>query len=115
MGRRPSDSMLNQRNIVIGMQTAGLMKKLIVRHFQAFECTIFNLRTKVPHTGSVKNRQHPYRPRKTTRREGIDNVTSFRRNRFLSSAKIPVLVRNATETQICAKTVQRRLSGVLLR
>ena len=87
------------------------MNKLIARHFQDFECTIFNLRTKA----RVKNRQHPYRPRKTTRRVDIDNVTSFRRIRFLSSVKIPGLERNATGTRICAKTVQGRLSGARLR
>ena len=89
MGRCP-DPMLNQRNNVIRMLTAGLMNKLIARHFQAFECTVFNLRTQIRQTGSVKNRQHPYRQRKITRREDIDNVTSFKRNRFLSSAKILV-------------------------
>ena len=86
MGRHP-DPTLNQRNIVIGLLTAGLMSKLIANHFQAFEGTIFNQKTKIRHTGSVKNRQHPYIPRATNRREDIDNVTSFRRNGFLSSVQ----------------------------
>ena len=52
---------------------------------------------------------------RSPRGEDIDNVTSFRRNWFLSSARIPGLVRNATGTQICAKKVKRRLKGGHLR
>ena len=85
MGRRP-DSMLGKRKIVIGMLTAGMINKQIARHFQACERTIFSLRTNICQMGSA------VRPRKTTRREGIDNATSFRRNRFLSRARIPDLV-----------------------
>ena len=36
-------------------------------------------------------------------REDIDKVTSFKRHRFLSRARIPGLVRNSTRTRICAK------------
>ena len=115
MGRRP-DSTLDQRNIVIGMLTAGMMNKQITRHFQACECTISSLRTKIRQIGSIKYRgQHAVRPHKATRREDIDNVTSFRCNRFLSSAKILALVRNATGTQICHIAVPRRLSGARLK
>ena len=114
MGRRP-DSTLDQRSIVIGMLTAVMMNKQTARHFQACECTISSLSAKIRQIGSVKNRQHVARPRKTTRREDIENVTSFRRYRFLCSARIPGLVRNAPETRICAKAVQRRLSGARLR
>ena len=62
--------------------------------------------------GRIEN--YAARSRKATRIEDIDKVTSFRRNRLLSRAKIPGLVRNATGTRICAKTVQRRLKGVRL-
>ena len=47
-----------------------------------------------------KIENHADRSRKTTRVEDIDKVTSFRRNRFLSRAKLPGLVRNATGTRI---------------
>ena len=77
--------------------------------------SIYFFRTKIRHVSSVESRHHAVRPRKTTRKEDIDNVTSFRRNRFLSRARIRGLVRNATGTRICAKTVQRRLKGVYLR
>ena len=61
-----------------------------------------------------KIEHHADRSRKTTKRTDIDKVTSFRRNRFLSRAKIPGLVRDATGTRIFAKAVQRRLKGARL-
>ena len=100
---------------MIGMLTESMMNKQIARHFQACECTISSLRTKIRQIGSVENRHHADRPRKTTRREDIDNVTSFKRNQFLSRARTPGLVRNATGTGICVKTVQTRLKGARLR
>ena len=42
-------------------------------------------------------------------------MTSSRRNRFLSSTRIAGLVRNATGTRICAKTVRNRLQAAQLR
>ena len=53
MGHRP-DSTLGKRKIVIGMLTAGMMNKQIVRHFQACESTISSLRTKIRQIGSVE-------------------------------------------------------------
>ena len=79
MGRRP-DSTLGKRKIVIGILTAGMMNKQIVRHFQACESTISSLRTKIRQMGS----DHADRSCKTTRREDIDKVTSFRRICFLA-------------------------------
>ena len=115
MGRRP-DSTLGKLIIVMGLLTADMMNKQISRHFQACKRTIFSLRTNTScQMGSVENRHHAVRPRETTRREGIDNMTSFRRNRFLSREKIPSLVRNAKGNRVCAKTVQRRTKGVRLR
>ena len=99
MGRRP-DSTLCKRKIVIGMLPVGMINKQIARHFQVCECTKSSLRTNIRQMGSVENRHHAVRPRKTTRKEDVDNVTSFRRNRFLSRARIPGLVRNATGTRI---------------
>ena len=94
MGGRP-DSTLDQRNIVIWMQTVGIINKQLARHFQVCECMISSLTTKIRQTGSVRNRHHADRPHKTTRREDIDNVTLFRRYRFLSSARGSGLIRNA--------------------
>ena len=96
MGRRP-DSTLGKRYIVIGMLTASMMNKQIVRHFQASASTISSLRTKIRRISSVENRNHADRSRKTTRREDIDKMTSFRRKRFLSRARIPGLVKMPRE------------------
>ena len=104
---------MGKRKIVIGMLTAGMMNKQIVRHFQACQSMISSLRTKIRRMGSIEN--HADRSRKTTRREDIDKVTSSRRKQFLSRARIPGLVRNATRTRICAETVQRPLKGARLR
>ena len=79
------------------MLTVGMMNKQIVRHFQACECTISSLRTKIRKMGSVKIE---IMPRKTTRR-----VTLFRRNRFVSTARMPGFLKNAKGTRICAKAV----------
>ena len=114
MGRR-TDSTLGKRKNVIGMLTAGMMNKQIVRHFQACESKISVLEPRSVRWTESKIENHADRSRKTTRRENIDMVTSFRRNRFLSRARIPGLVRNAPGTRIRAKTVQRRLKSARLR
>ena len=56
MGRRP-DSTLGKRKIVIGMLTAGIMNKQIVKHFQACQSMISSLRTKIRQMGSGENRK----------------------------------------------------------
>ena len=58
-----------------------------------------------------KIEKHADRSGKTTRREDIDNV---RRNRFLSRARRPGLVRNVIGTRMSAKTVQSLLKGARL-
>ena len=61
------------------------------------------LRTKFNQKGSFKSRNHTDRPRYPTEKEDIDNVTSSRCNRFLSSTRLPDLIRNATGPQILDK------------
>ena len=87
--------------------------------FIAFLLLFVSLRYPVLEPRSVRQavskiENHADRSRKTTRREDIDKVASFRRYRFLSRARIPGLVRNATGTRICTKTVQRGLNGARL-
>ena len=48
------------------MQTVGMINKQLARHFQACECMMSSLTTKMRQTGSVRNRYHADRPRKTT-------------------------------------------------
>ena len=50
-----------------------------------------------------KIENHNYRSHNTTSRTDIDKVASFRRNRFLSRARIPGLVRDAKGTRICGE------------
>ena len=91
------------------------MVKEVAQHFHVSESAISRLRTKYRQTGTIKDRPRPGRPRKTTRREDNFIVTSSRRNRFLSSTRIAGLVRNATGTRICPKTVRNRLRAARLR
>ena len=91
------------------------MVKEVAQQFHVSESAISRLRTKYRQTGTIKDRPRPARPRKTTRREDNFIVTSSRRNRFLSSTRIAGLVRNATGTGICAKTVRNRLQAARLR
>ena len=115
MGRRP-DSILGKRKIVIGMLTAGMMN--LSKLIDIFK--LVSLRYPVLEPISVwwavsEIENHSDRSRKTTRREDIDKVMSFRRNRFLRRVRIPGLGRNATGTRICAKTGQILLYGARLR
>ena len=91
------------------------MVKEVAQHFHVSESAISRLRTKYRQTGTIKDRPRPGRPRKTTRREDNFIVMSSRRNRFLSSTRIAGLVRNATGTRICPKTVRNRLRAARLR
>ena len=75
------------------------MNKQIVRQFQAYKSTLASLRIRIRQMGSVEIRKPCRQISKTTRREDIDKVTSFRRNRFLSRARIPGFARNATGTR----------------
>ena len=60
-------------------------------------------------TGNVADRPRSGRPRKITPREDRFLTTSSRRNRFLSSRKLGLLLRNATGTRVCYRTVRNRL------
>ena len=114
MGRRPWLT-LDQRNVAIGMLTGGMRVKEVALRFIVNESAISRLRAKYRQTGTVKDRPRPSRPRKTTRREDNYIVTSSRPNPFMSSTRIACLVRNATGTLICARTVRNRLRAARLR
>ena len=85
MGRRP-DSTLGKRKIEIGIRTAGIMNKQIARHFQACEYRQTVLEQRSARWAVSKIENHADKSSKTPRKEDIDNVTSLRRNRFLSRA-----------------------------
>ena len=114
MGCRPGLT-LDKRNVAIGMLTGCMRVKEVAQRFRVSESAISRLRAKYRQTGTVIDRPRPGRPRKTTRREDNYIMTSSRRNRFMSSTRIAGLVRNATGTRICARTVRNRLRAARLR
>lgn len=114
MGRRPGMT-LEERQRAIGMLQAGMPARDVARHFNRHESTISRLRSRFQVTGAVNDRPRSGRPRKTTLREDRFIVTSSRRNRFLSSRKLRLLLRNATGTIVSDRTVRNRLRAARLR
>ena len=101
-----------QRKRAIGILTAGMSARDVSRHFQRHESTISRLLNRFQQTGNVADRPRSDRPRKTTPREDRFLTTSSRRIRVLSSRKLGRLLRNATGTRICDRTVRNRLYAV---
>ena len=99
----------------IGMLTAGKSARDVARHFQRHESTIGRLLNRFQQTGNVADRPRSGRPRKTTPREDLFLTTSSRRNRFLSSQELSCLLRNATGTRVCDRTVRNRLLAARLK
>ena len=112
--RRPGMT-FEQREGAIGMLTAGMSARDVARHFQRHESTINRLLNRFQQTGNVSNRPRSGRPRKTTAREDRFFTISSRRNRFLSSRKLGRLLRNATGTRVCDRTVRNRLHAARLK
>ena len=104
-----------QRERAIGMLTAGMSARDGARHFQRHESTISRLLNRFQQTGHVADGPRSGRPRKTTPREDRFPTTSSRRNRFLSSRKLGHLLRNATGTRVCDRTVRNKLHAARLK
>ena len=104
-----------QRERAIGMLTAGMSARDIVRHFQRHEWTISRLLNRLQQTGNVADRPKSGRPHKTMLREDRFLMISSRRNGFLSSRKLGCLLRNATGTRVCDRTVRNRLNAARLK
>ena len=101
--RRPGMT-FKQRERAIGMLTAGISFPTISRQLNRFQ-----------QTGNVADRPRLGNPRKTTPREDRFLTTSSRRNRFLSSRKLGRLLRIATGTGVCDRTVRNRLHSARLK
>ena len=112
--RRPGMT-FEQRERAISMLTAGMLARDVARHFQCHESTISRLLNIFQQTGDAADRPRSGRPRKTTSREDRFLTTSCRRNRFLSSGKFGRLLRNATGTRVCDRTVRNRLHAARLK
>ena len=98
-----------QRERVIGMLTAGMSARDVARHFQRHESTISRLLNRYQQTENVADRSRSGRPRKIAPQEDRFLTTSSRHNRFLSSRKLGRLLRNATGTRGCDRTVRNSL------
>ena len=117
MGRRSGMTLMTfeQRERATGMLTAGMSARDVDRHFQRHESTISRLRNRFQQTGNVADRPRLGRPRKITPQEDRFLTTSSRRNRFLSGRKLGCLLRNATDTRVCNRTVRNRLHAARLK
>ena len=104
-----------QRERAIGMLTAGMSARDVARHFQRHESTINRLLNRFQQTGNVADRPRSSRPRKTAPPEDCFLTTSSRRDRFLSSRKLAHLLRKATGTTVCDRTVRNRLHAARLK
>ena len=112
--RRPGMT-FEQRERTIGMLTAGMSARDVARYYPRHESTISRLLNRFQQTGNVADRPRSGRPRKTTLREDRFLTTSSRHNRFLSSQKLGRLLRNATGTRVCDRTVRNRLHAARLK
>ena len=99
----------------IGMLTAGMSARDAAGPFQHHESTISRLLNRFQQTGNVADRPRSSRPRKTTPREDRFLTTSSRRNRFLSSRNLGRLLKHATGTRLCDRTVRNRLHAARLK
>ena len=87
----------------------------VARHFKRHESTICRLLNRFQQTRNVADRPRSGSQRKTMPREDRFLPTSSRRNRFLSSRKLGRLLRNATGTRVCDRTVRNRLNAARLK
>lgn len=114
MGRRAGMT-LDQRNVAIGMLTAGSSVRDVARHFGFSERTIHRLKTRFRQTGSVSDLPRSGRPKVTTARQDRYLVTSSRRNRFLTRRQLRDRLRRVDGTHVSVQTVQNRLHASGLR
>ena len=106
---------LEQRERAIGMLTTGMSARDVARHLQRHESTISRLLNRFEQTGNVADRFRSGGSCKTTARKDRFLTTSSRRNRFLSSRKLGGLLKNATGTTVCDRTVRNRLHVARLK
>ena len=108
--RRPG-LMFEQHKRAISTLTSGMSARDIAWHFQRHESTISRLLNRFQQTGNVVDW-----PDQADRVKPVHFLmTSSRRNRFLSSWKLGPLLRNATGTRVCDRTVKNRLHATRLK
>ena len=99
----------------IGMLTAGMLTRVVAGHFQCHKSTISRLLDRFQQTGNVADQPRSCRLRKTTLQEDRFLMTSSQCNRFLSGRKLGCLLRNATGSRVCDRTVRNRLHTARLK
>ena len=104
-----------QRERATGMLTTGMSARDVAWHFQCHKSTISRLLNRFQQTGNVVDRPRSGRLNKTTAREDRFLTTSSPHNGFLSSRKLGRLLRNATDTRVCDRTVRNWLHTALLK
>ena len=112
--RRPGMK-FEQRERAIGMLTTGMSARDVARHFQRYESTIRRLLNRFQQTENVADRSRSGKPRKTKPWEDRFHTSSSLPNKFLSSRKLGRLLRNATGTILCDRTVRNRLHAAQLK
>ena len=112
--RRPGMT-FEQRERAIGILTAGMSARDVARYFQSHESTVSRLLNRFQQTGKVADRRRSGRPCKTMPREHRFLTNLSRRNRFLCSRKLGPLLRNATGTRVCDRTIRNRLHAARLK
>ena len=112
--RRPGMT-FKQCERAICMLTAYTLARDVAWHFQRHESTITRLLNRFQQTRKVVDRLRSDRMCKTTPQEDRFLMTSYQCNRYLSSRKFGRLLRNATGTRVCDRTVRKRLHTARLK
>ena len=94
-----------QRERAIDMLTAGMSARDVAWHFQRHESTISRLLNRFHLTGNVADRPRSGRPHKTMRRKTVFSRLHHDRIDFFLGR----LLKNATGTRVCDRTVRNRL------
>ena len=87
----------------------------VARHFQCHKSATSQLLNRFQQTGNVVDQPRSGRQCKTMQGEDCFLTTSSRRNRFLSSRKLGGVLKNATGTRVCDRTVRNRLHATGLK
>ena len=114
MGRQPGMT-FEQLERAIGMLTTGMLARDVAQHFQCLESTISRPLNRFQQSRNVADQPRSGRPGKTTLQEDRFLTTSSRHNRFLYSQKLGRLLRNATGTRVCDRTVRNKLHAARLK
>ena len=104
-----------QRGRALALLDEGLGQREVARRLAVSHSTIQRLLQRFNETGSVQERRHTGRPRKTTRQEDRYLVLAALRERASTTVTLRGHLRAATGVNISCSTVSRRLHAADLR